>query len=760
MSISESSRKQRAKRKLVKEIFLITLSLGVVFSAVFIGWIASLQLPDFNNFENRSIANSTKVYDRTGTVVLYDIHNNVKRTEIPLDQMSPYIRQATIAVEDAHFYEHNGFRPTSFIRAAIVNITTGGFSQGGSTIDQQVIKNSLLTREKTISRKLKEIILALKLDREVPKDTILQIYLNESPYGGTIYGVEEASLSFFNKHASDLTITEAAYLAALPQAPTYYSPFGKHVDQLEKRKNLVLEKMYELGYITKEQKELSQSEKVVFSHNENNSGKALHFVMFIREYLEEQYGEDMVRNGGLKVVTTIDYNLQKQLEEIVKRGALENAAKFGATNAAAVAIDPRTGQILAMVGSRDFFDTQIPGQYNIATAERQPGSSFKPIVYAAAFNKGYTPETVLYDVPTEFSSLCDPYGRPRAGVNESACYMPENYDNRFRGPISLRNALAQSLNVPAVKLLYLTGIKPAISLAQDMGLSTIQDPDRYGLSLVLGGGEVTLLELTNAYGVFANNGIYNPPQGIIEIRDGDGTVLEKFTKKEKEVLPESVTSLVSSVLSDNNAKIPAYGASSPLYFGDRPVASKTGTTNDYRDVWVVGYTPSVVVGMWGGNNNNAPINKKVAGLVLAPIWRDAMVAAIATSSIEYFPDPLPNTSSKPILRGDYCSSGIHTILSSVIKDNPDGPYPSSPASDSQYNNWETAIQNWVARNGVSCYTPTPVGNDGSTPFNGTGTDGTQPDIDQDQQQIIPGQTTPPIIDQNGEVEIPATDATI
>ena len=387
MSISESRRKKRTKRKLLKELFLISLSVGVVFVALFIGWIASLQLPDFNNFENRAIANSTKIYDRTGTVVLYNIHDNVRRTEVPIEQISKHIQEATIAIEDAYFYEHNGFRPTSFVRAAIANILSGGFSQGGSTINQQVVKNALLTREKTISRKLKEIILSLKLDREVPKDTILQIYLNESPYGGTLYGVEEASLSFFNKHASEVTLTEAAYLAALPQAPTYYSPFGKNVDQLERRKNLVLERMYELGYISKEEKEVAQSEKAVFDKDVSNSGKALHFVMYIREYLEQQYGDDMVRNGGLKVVSTIDYELQKELEQIVKEGALENTQKFKATNAAAVAIDPRTGQILAMVGSRDFFDTEIPGQYNIAVAERQPGSSFKPIIYSLAIAK-------------------------------------------------------------------------------------------------------------------------------------------------------------------------------------------------------------------------------------------------------------------------------------------------------------------------------------------------------------------------------------
>jgi 1A family penicillin-binding protein len=737
MNSQPDARKKKARKKLIKEVFFVCVSIGVIVAALMIGWVATLELPDFNNFENRSIANSTKIYDRTGKVVLYNIHDNVRRTEVPISDISPYIQKATISIEDAHFYEHHGFRPTSFIRALIANISSGGFSQGGSTIDQQVVKNALLTREKTISRKVKEIVLSLKLDRQVPKDAILQIYLNESPYGGTLYGVEEASLAFFNKHAKDVTLTEAAYLAALPQSPTYYSPYGKHRDALEARKNLVLERMYELGHITEAEKNASQAESVSFERDLSNTGKALHFVMYIREYLEQQYGEDAVQNGGLKVITTIDYDIQKQLEEIVKQGALENAKKYKATNAAAVAIDPRTGQILAMVGSRDFFDTEIPGQYNIALAERQPGSSFKPIVYAAAFEKGYTPETVLFDAPTQFSTTCDPYGNPKGGAAASSCYMPVNYDGVFRGPIALRDALAQSLNVPAVKLLYLTGVKTAVTLAQAMGLSTIQDPARYGLSLVLGGGEVTLLELTNAYGVFANNGVYNKPQGILEVRDGDNTILEKFSKDEREVLPETVTSLMSSVLSDNNAKIPAYGVNSPLFFGDRPVASKTGTTNDYRDVWVVGYTPSVVLGMWGGNNDNSPIDKKVAGFVLAPIWHKAMVAAMGTSSIEYFPDPLPNTARKPILHGDYCSDGVHTILNSVIKDNPDGPYPSNPANDSQYYNWETAVQNWVAKNGISCGSPVPPVEEATT--TNTGVENTTP---------------------NGGIEIPLTNVAI
>jgi 1A family penicillin-binding protein len=706
MLAAVAPRKKILRKKLLRELILSFAALGIIAIALIISWIANMQLPDFNNFENRSVANSTKIYDRTGKIVLYSIYDNIRRTEVPISEMSPFIQQATISIEDAYFYEHHGFRPTSFARAALANLTSGGFSQGGSTITQQVVKNALLTRDKTISRKIKEIVLALKLDRQVPKDMILQIYLNESPYGGTIYGVEEASLTYFNKHAKDVTLTEAAYLAALPQSPTYYSPFGKHQDVLEKRKNLVLERMYELGYITVEQKNTSQAETITFEKSGVNSGKALHMVMYIREYLEQKYGTDAVQNGGLKVISTIDYDLQKKMEAVVKEGALNNAKTVNATNAALVAIDPKTGEILSMVGSRDFFDTEIDGQFNITTALRQPGSSFKPIVYAAAFQLGYTPETVLFDVPTQFSTTCDAYGNPIRGASASSCYMPNNFDDAFRGPISLRGSLAQSLNIPSVKLLYLVGLNKAISLAQDMGLSTITDPSRYGLSLVLGGGEVTLLELTNAYGVFANNGTYSKPASVLEVRDRDNNLLEKFTSDQKQVLPENVTSNISGVLSDFEAR---HTTNQAFKFGDRPVALKTGTTNDYRDVWVVGYTPSLVIGMWAGNNNNTPIARKVSSLVLVPIWHKALVEAMGTSTIEYFPDPLPNTSSKPILRGDYCASdGVHSILRYVIKNNPDGPYPDNPTSDPQYSNWEEAIQNWVANNPLPCTTaPVP-----------------------------------------------------
>lgn len=700
MSTYPKTRRRRLFLKILKEFVLLVVSIAVLSVAAFFIWISTLTLPDFNNFENRNVANSTKIYDRTGKVVLYDLYQNVRRTQVPLSEISIHIQNATISIEDAEFYQHNGFKPRSFIRAALVNASSGSYKQGGSTITQQVVKNSLLTREKTISRKMKEILLAIKLDGELTKEEILSIYLNENPYGGTIYGVEEASLSYFGKKAKDVDLVEAAYLASLPQSPTYYSPYGQNREALERRKNLVLTRMYELGYINFDELEAAKKTYLSFNQPRGKDAVGMHFVFFVREYLEKKYGQETVLNGGLRVVTTLDYTLQKDLEALVKEQTFSSLIKNKATNAALVAIDPKTGQIVSLVGSRNFFDEEIPGQFNIAVAKRQPGSSFKPIVYAAAFEKGFTPETVLYDVPTQFSARCDAYGEPLTEGRDSDCYMPENYDNKFRGPISLRDALAQSLNIPAVKLLYLTGLDNAIRLANRMGLSTINDPARYGLSLVLGGGEVTLLELVNAYATLAHGGIYTPYSSIISVTDKNGVLLESYSAQQTPVLSKNTASLVSSVLSDNTARTPSYGANSPLNFGDRPVAVKTGTTNDFRDLWVVGYTPSITLGMWAGNNDNTPIEKKVSGQLLGPIWRKAMERALSSSSIEYFDEPLPNVATKPILRGDYCFDGPKTILGLVNKFNVSHEPPLDPTTDPQFELWQTPILNYVSTNNV------------------------------------------------------------
>lgn len=690
---------------------IVGVSLGLILLGIVILWFTTLKIPALDSFDERVLGQSTKIFDKTGKVLLYDFGQNMRRTVVPLEEISDYAKNATIAIEDAEFYNHSGIKITSLIRATLVNITTGKYTQGGSTITQQVIKNSLLTKEKTISRKLKEIFLAIKLERILSKDEILHMYLNETPYGGTIYGVEEASMVFFGKKANELSLSEAAYLAALPQAPTYYSPFGKHKDELDKRKDLVLEKMLENEFISNDEFLKAKKEQVTFLSSSEGGIKAPHFVMFVRQYLEEQYGDRVLVEGGLRVTTTLDYELQKKAEEIVKKHALDNAKRYNATNASLVAIDAKNGQILVMVGSRDYFDKNIEGNYNIATAKRQPGSAFKPFIYVKAFEKGYRPETVLFDLRTQFSTNCE----PTELTQKEDCYSPENYDGKFRGPMSLRNALAQSINVPAVKLFYLVGMKDTLELVKKMGISTIKDPAQYGLSLVLGGGEVTLVDITSAYAVFAQNGEKKPTSSIIKIEDKKGNIIEEWKEESETVLEKQPVLLLTDVLSDNDARTPSFGANSPLYFKDRDVAAKTGTTNDYRDTWIVGYTPQVSVGAWAGNNDNSSIDKKVAGYVVAPMWREFMDELLKTIPDEKFEKPEQEDVSKlpPVLRGvwqgfvvnagdkEVVQNDPHTILHWINKDTPTVYGNKNPWADPQYVYWEYPIRLWASQNGLS-----------------------------------------------------------
>lgn len=709
----------------VGRIILALTAAFLVFIGIIIIWVSTMQLPTLDSFgRDKRLAESTKIYDRTGEVVLYDVFENVKRTVIPFEEMPETIKEATIAIEDDVFYQHKGVRPLSFIRAALVNVGTMEFSQGGSTITQQVVKNTVLSSEKTVTRKIKEWILALRLEQMLSKNEILNLYLNVIPYGGSVYGIEEASHAFYGKKASELSLAEAAYLAALPQAPTYYSPYGSHRDKLEERKNLVLRKMLELGYINQEEHDTARAQKIEFKKQEDGGIKAPHFVMYVREYLAEKYGEDAIQERGFRIITTLDWELQQKAEEIAKKYALENKTKFNAENAAFVAMDPKTGHILAMVGSRDYFDEEIDGNFNVAVASnRQPGSTFKPFAYAQAFNKGYTPDTILFDLPTEFSTTCNPDG------TGEGCYMPKNYDNAFRGPMTMRNALAQSINVPAVKTLYLAGIRDTLRLARDMGVTSLKDPDKYGLTLVLGGGEVSLLEMTGAYTVFANKGVRNPHQSIIEIKDRGGNVIESFEEVGTQVLPENTALMITDILSDNVARIPAYGESSLLFFPGRDVAVKTGTTNDYRDAWIIGYTPNIVIGAWAGNNDNRPMEKRVAGFIVAPMWRALMDEAMKTREAESFTKPIMDYEGlKPVLRGQWhggqsywvdkasgklateetpeefreerFTGDVHSILFWVTKDDPRGPYPANPSSDSQFEHWEYAVQAWAQSQGI------------------------------------------------------------
>jgi len=709
---------------------LMLLSAGAFIFIVGIGiiWISSFKIPDFRSFEDRKLINSTKIYDRTGEILLYDIHQDVKRTNIPFDQMSSNIKNATVAVEDSEFYNHKGIRITSILRATIWAKLTGKKVTGASTITQQLVKNTLLNSQQTIGRKIKEWVLAIKIDQSMPKEKILEYYLNEAPYGGSVYGIEEATKTYFAKNAQDLTLAEAAYLAAIPQSPTTLSPYGKNKTKLDERKNFVLFRMKEVGFITEEDYNKAKSEVITFQPQATGGIKAPHFVFFIKNYLEQKYGESVVEQGGLKVITTIDYNLQEKGEQIVKEEALKNEKDWNGENAGLVAIDPKTGQILTMVGSRDYFDKNIDGNYNIATAHRQPGSSFKPFIYATAFNKGFTPNSVLFDLPTEFSTTCDAYGKPLPGHSKSNCYKPDNYDGKFRGPMSLRNALGQSINIPAVKLFYLAGLSDSLKTAEDMGISTLTDIGRYGLTLVLGGGEVTLLDMTSAYSVFANNGIRNPYTGIIKIEDMNGKVLEEFNQKSKEVLSKNVALTISDVLSDNVARTPTFGANSVLNIPGKNVAVKTGTTNSNKDAWTIGYTPSVAVGVWAGNNDNTPM-KKGGSAVAGPIWNKFINEALKILPDEKFEKPIIEndpTKLKPVLRGfwqgneqylidkisgklatiltpketiqEKVITNVHTILYWVDKNNILGLPPTNPQNDSQFDHWEIPIQNWWKKN--------------------------------------------------------------
>lgn len=718
------------RKKTFKRLILILIALGIFSSGIVVLWISTFDIPTLDSFNDRKVIQSTKIYDRTGEVLLYDVYEDVKRTVVPFDDISVNVKNATIAIEDTEFYNHNGIRPMAFLRAVITNlITLDPFGQGGSTITQQVVKNSLLTQEKKISRKLKEWVLAVRLEQIVEKDDILNIYLNESPYGGSVYGIEEASLRFFGKSANNLSVAESAYLAALPQAPTYYSPYGNHTDALEDRKNLVLKRMLSVGFITEGEYNSAKEEVVEFQSQSAYGIKAPHFVVYVKEILAEKYGEDAIENGGLTVITTLDYEMQEKGEEIVKKHALSNKEKFDAENASLVAIDPKNGDILTMVGSRDYFDEEIEGNFNVTLAERQPGSAFKPFVYAEAFKKGYTPETILFDLRTQFSTSCDPSNF----TSDDGCYSPGNYDNVFRGPMTIRNALAQSVNVPAVKAFYLAGRQDALRFAKNLGISTLNDLDQYGLTLVLGGGEVRLLDMTSAYGTFANAGVRFEPNPILEVKDSGGNTLEKKELEGRTIMDPNVAYLTSDVLSDNEARTPAFGSQSHLYFPGRDVAAKTGTTNDYRDAWILGYTPNLAVGAWAGNNDNTPMDKKVAGFVIAPLWNEFMNAAMSNRPEESFPEPEvsenPLVELKPVLRGvwkggyselvdtrdggsvtkdtpptyisERLSGGVHSILSWVDKEDPRGDYPSKKSSDPQFKLWEYPVTRWASTQGFS-----------------------------------------------------------
>jgi len=714
---------KKAKVKRFKKIKIVTF----VFLGFFVAGLLSVvglfayyakDLPHPDRVNKRVVAESTKIFDRTGQVLLYEIHGEEKRTIIPANEIPDSVKYATIVLEDQKFFSHHGIDFQGVLRAVIRNVLKRDMAEGGSTITQQFIKNSLLTSEKKLSRKIKELILAIEIEQKYSKDDILRMYLNEIPYGSNAYGIEAAAQTFFGVHAKELTLAQSALLASLPKAPTYYSPFGSHTEQLLNRWRYALDQMADLGYITREQAEAAKNEDILSQLNTTRTDiKAPHFVLYIKEKLVEEFGEEEVQKGGFKVITTLDWNLQELAEKVVKEGVEENGEKYGFSNAALVSTNPKTGEVLAMVGSKDYFDKSIDGNVNVAIRPRQPGSSFKPYVYANAFTKGYTPETIIFDVETEFS------------LEDGKSYTPQNYDGKVRGPVKMKEALAMSLNIPAVKTLYLAGVKDTIKFAKSLGITTLNDPDRYGLSLVLGGGEVKLLDHVGAFGVFGNEGKKVPQKLILKIEDHNGNIIKDFSEvKEEQVLDREIALEMCQIMSNNDLRAPVFGTNNNLYIPGYQIAAKTGTTNEWRDGWLVGTTPSLAVGVWTGNNDNTPMKKGADGSYTAgPIWNKFMREALKNHVPEEFPKPEEREKTgKPILDGEfefeekievckyddgkYCLANskcpdskrekkrffnAHSILFYINREDPLGDPPQDPSIDPQFENWEKAVKKWA-----------------------------------------------------------------
>jgi penicillin-binding protein 1C len=599
---------------LFNRFFLVFASL--LFIILFVGayFFVLKDIPSAAKIAQNNYPQSTKIYDRNGTL-LYTIYSTRNQSFVELSRIPKVIQQATIATEDKEFYNHGAIDVRGIARAFYSTVFKKEI-QGGSTITQQLVKNSLLTPEQTITRKVKEIILAYVVEALYTKDQILEMYLNQVAYGGTAWGVQSASFVYFNKPVWELNLAEGAFLAGLPEAPSVYSPYISSTNNVTRRKEEILRLLREQEYITPEQEKQAKATKLVFSRHVDKI-EAPHFVFYVKDLLEKKYGLKQVEQGGLQVITSLDLELQKFAQQTVASEVAELEAS-NVTNGSTVISNPKTGEILAMVGSKDYFNTEDDGNVNVTLAKRQPGSSIKPINYATGLIKGYTAATPIIDQRKCFPN---PGGKP---------YCPVNYDGGFHGVTNMRSALANSYNIPAVKMLKMNGLDAMIATSSAMGINSFKEPERYGLSLTLGGGEVTMLEMTEAFGVFANMGYRIPLQPILKVTDKTGKVIEEYEKPSSPVLgikaiPEGVAFIISHILQDNNARAAAFGLNSLLRIKDYPVSVKTGTTNDYRDNWTIGYTPSYVVSVWVGNNNNTPMRGVTSGVSgAAPIWNKLM----------------------------------------------------------------------------------------------------------------------------------------
>ncbi len=604
--------------------FILGIMLCFIGYFFFTSYKFVVELPSPTDIGKLNYPLSTHMYDRNGKL-LYEIYKEQNRTSVALSELPKYVFQATIAIEDKNFYSHNGVSLLGgILRAAKDTVMQKGL-QGGSTITQQLVKSALLTPERTIERKLKEILLALWTEQLYTKNQILEMYLNQVPYGGSAYGIEEASKTYFGKKAKDLSVAEAAFLAGMPQAPSLYSPYT-NPELAKNRRDEVLKKMYELGYITKDQKESADKETIAVLPLQNNI-KAPHFVFYVKSSLEQQYGLQRVEEGGLNVMTSLDLDIQQEAEKIL-REEVDKVASLNISNAAMLVTKPSTGEILAMVGSVDYY-AQPSGAFNVTTGYRQPGSSIKPVTYALALEKGYTAATILDDVPTVF------------GIPGSAPYVPVNYDGQFHGRVPLRYALANSFNIPAVKLLNTLGVDEMVSFAKKLGITTWNDSSRFGLSLTLGGGEVFMTDMATVFGTFANQGQRVDITGIKRIYDARNQVLFDNKPVSKRVVSEETSYILSDILSDNFARRLEFGNRSALEIPGYKVAVKTGTTDMKKDNWTIGYTPDFVVSVWVGNNDNTPMNQTLASGITgaAPIWNRMMTFLLTKYGAHWYDKP-------------------------------------------------------------------------------------------------------------------------
>jgi len=610
--------------------FFLFFVLTLIFIGLFTFIYFAKDLPRPEVFTEREQVMPTRIYDRTGEVLLRTIYGEEKREPVALSDVPDHLIKAVLAAEDDNFYNHRGVDLAGIARAILVDLKLGQPAQGASTISQQLIRSTFLSLEKSAKRKIREIVLTLELERRYPKNQILEWYLNQIPFGPNIYGLGEASRTFFGKPVQDITLPEAAVLASLIRAPSYYYPYGEHQDALLKRKGFILKRMLDEKYINEETYNEALQIPIEFAGLDSAFSIAPHFILYVENYLYQKYGGDYLKEHGLKVYTTLDTELQGAAEKAVADGVNANKA-YRSYNAALVAINPKNGEIVAMVGSKDYFGDPYPAgcapgldckfepKVNVATygEGQQPGSAFKPFAYATAFEKGYTPDDIVVDEKTNFGKWGD------------KDYIPENYDGLYRGSVTLRQALAQSLNIPSLKVLLAAGIADTIATAHNMGITTLnENPGFYGPSLVLGAGEVKLIDMVSAYGVFANNGLRVSPTAILKIEDSDGNIIEENRGEARRVMNEEICQTITNVLSDNIARAPMFGAHSLLFFPGYEVAAKTGTTDQYRDAWTIGYTSDFSIGVWTGNNDNSSMAKKPGIVIAGPIWHNFFQQAL------------------------------------------------------------------------------------------------------------------------------------